>query len=162
MSFGHFTKDLAKQALGSSVKDVVDSLRPPDAAATAESLGSTAGPGAAPGDNLASIITAQIQAMQNALKEDQELVVLCTVGLETMRVLEVFAPSPNLLVLTGIGSDRSVTRVISPVESLQLVCKPLTLQPDTKPAKSALSPPSPASSVSNQLRPLRTFRYCGH
>ncbi len=81
--------------------------------------------------------------MQNALKEDQELVVLCTVGLETLRVLEVFAPSPNLLVLTGIDSDRSITRVISPVESLQLVCKPMPLQPDTKPAQIRFITPKP-------------------
>ncbi len=135
VSFGQFTKQLAKEALGNQVKDVMDSLRPPDAAARAEALGNVAAPAASPGDNLSSVVIAQVQAMQNGLKEDQELVVLCTVGLETLRVLEMFAPSKRVLVLTGIDSDRAVTRVISAVESLQLVCKTMAVQAQTKPAR---------------------------
>jgi hypothetical protein len=128
MSFGQLTKQLAKEAL-------LDSLRPPDAAARSESLGTVAAPAASPPDNLAAILIAQVQAMQNGLKDDQELVVLCTAGPETLRVLEIFAPSKRLLVLTGIDSDRAVTRVISPVESLQLVCKTMAVQAGTKPAR---------------------------
>jgi hypothetical protein len=81
--------------------------------------------------------------MQNGLKEDQELVVLCTIGLETLRALEFYAPSPRLLVLTGIDSDRSITRVISPVETLQLVCKPMPVQEGAKPARIRFVVPRP-------------------
>ena len=136
MSFGQLTKQLAKEAL-------LDSLRPPDAAARSESLGTVAAPAAAPPDNLAAIVIAQVQAMQNGLKDDQELVVLCTAGMETLRVLEIFAPSKRLLVLTGIDSDRAVTRVISPVESLQLVCKTMPVQAAAKPARIRFITPKP-------------------
>jgi hypothetical protein len=143
VSFGQFTKQLAKEALGNQVKDVMDSLRPADAAAKADALGNAAHPAAGPADNLAGVVIAQVQAMQNGLKEDQELVVLCTIGLETLRALEFYAPSPRLLVLTGIDSDRSITRVISPVETLQLVCKPMPVQEGAKPARIRFVVPRP-------------------
>ncbi len=81
-------------------------------------------PGQPSPDNVAVTILGQVQAMQNALKEDMELLAVCTIGPESMRVFEIFAPSPKVLVLTGIDADRTVTRVISPAEALQLVCKP--------------------------------------
>src|SRR5690606_2597110 len=90
---------------------------------------------AAAPDSLAAIITAQVQAMQNALKEDKELLVLCTAVTQTLRVLEVFSPSPRVLVLTGIDSDRVVTRVICPAETLQLVCKPVPVREGEKPVR---------------------------
>lgn len=119
MGFGQFTKQFAKEAIGNQVKDMMDSLRPSEAAGSA-------GPGSP--DNVAVAIVAQVQAMQNALKDDMELIAVCTIGSESMRVLEIFAPSAKLLVLTGIDADRTVTRVISPAESLQLVCKPQHVQ----------------------------------
>jgi hypothetical protein len=143
VSFGQFTKQFAKEAVGNQIKDVMDSLRPADIAARAESLGNVAA-AAAPADNLSAIVMAQVQAMQNGLKDDQELVVLCTIGLETLRVLEIFAPSPRVLVLTGIDSDRATTRVISPVESLQLVCKWMPAQAGVKPARIRLVTPKQA------------------
>jgi hypothetical protein len=134
MSLGFLTKQLAQQAIGNQVKEVVDSLRPADAAATAESLGGSK-PTAAQGESAGSIIIAQMQAMQNALKDDQELVVLCGTALEPMRVLEVYAPSWRVAVLTGIDSAKVLTRLISPFDSLQLVCKPMAVQPGAKPAR---------------------------
>ncbi len=132
MSFGQFTKELAKQAVGSQIQEVVDSLKPADAATSA------GGP-----DNLAAIIFAQVQAMQANLKEDQELVVLCSVGSESMRALEFYAPSSKLIVVTGVDSDRTVTRVISAVESLQLICKPVSVQPGVKPTRLRFITPKP-------------------
>jgi hypothetical protein len=44
-------------------------------------------------------------------------------GAEKIRVMEVFMPSPHVLVLSGIDADRNRARVISAVEALQLVCK---------------------------------------
>ena len=67
--------------------------------------------------------------MQNALKDDAELVVLCSTGLETLRILEIFVPAWRVAVLTRIDSEKTVTRIISPIESLQLVCKPMSVNP---------------------------------
>jgi len=135
MSIGQFTKQFAQQAIGDQVKGIVESLRPADAAATAESLGGAKPVVGAQGDNAGAVIIAQLQAMQKSLKDDQELIVLCTTGLETLRVLEVYAPSWRVVVLTGIDSEKVITRVISPIESLQLVCKPMAVQPGAKPAR---------------------------
>jgi hypothetical protein len=120
MGLGDLTRQLAKQAISDQVKDVVDSL---------------GGPAAAPHpgpDNPCATMLAQLQAMQKATKEDEELAVLCTAGDETLRVLEIFAPSWQVLVLTGVDADRNVTRVISPVHSLQLICKVMKLVPPAK------------------------------
>jgi hypothetical protein len=143
VSFGQFTKQFAKEAVGNQLKDVMDSLRPPDAAAKAESLGGIAPGAPLAGDNLAAIIIAQVQAMQGSLKDDQELVVLCTSGLETLRVLEFYSPSPRLLVLTGIDMDRATTRIVSPVESVQLVCKVMPVLAEARPARIRFVIPKP-------------------
>lgn len=137
MAFVNLTKQIAQQAL-------LDSLRPPDAAAVSESLKS-ARPAAASGENACAVILGQIQAMQKALKEDEELVTLLHNGLETMRVLEIYVPSWNVAVLTGIDAERNLTRVISPIENLQLVCKVMKAQPGAKPVKIALIAPKPAA-----------------
>src|SRR4051812_25724569 len=119
MNLGALTKELAKQAIGDRVKDVVDSLRPSDLAAVAEGT-SSAAKAAAPADpSIGNIIVGQLQAMQGALKEDQELVVLCNTGLETLRVFEVFVPAWKVAVLTGVDANKVVTRIISPIETLQ-------------------------------------------
>lgn len=113
---GELTKQFAKEAISEQVKDV---------------LGGTEAPatGAVPAqDSLTAILMGQVQAMQNALKEDQELIVFATVGLITIRVHEIFAPSPKVLVLTGTDTtDRSLTRLISPAEGVQLACKPAAM-----------------------------------
>jgi hypothetical protein len=144
VSFGQFTKQFAKEAISGQVKDVIDSLRPAETAAAAESIGTMAPPVNSPGDNLAGVIMSQLQAMQAALKEDKELIVLCTTGLETLRVLEVFAPSSRVLVLTGIDTEQTITRVISAVESLQLVCKPMAVKSGTPPVRMRFVTPKPA------------------
>src|SRR5437868_13627177 len=120
MALGSLTKQIAQQAL-------LDSLRPPEAAQVSESL-KTAKPAAASGETVCAVVLGQIQAMQKAMKEDEELVVLFHHGLETMRVLEIYVPSWNVAVLTGIDSERNLTRVISPAESLQLICKVMKTQ----------------------------------
>ena len=137
MALGQLTKQIAQQAL-------LDSLRPPDAAQVSESL-KTARPAASSGENTCAVMLGQIQAMQKAVKEDEELVVLLHNGLETMRVLEVYVPSWNVAVLTGIDADRNLTRVIAPAESLQLICKVMKAQPGAKPVKVALIAPKPGS-----------------
>jgi hypothetical protein len=120
MALGEFTRQLAQQAIGNQVKDLLDS--PPGAAPPPEGIGPT--------------IFGQIQAMQKALKEDQELVVLFHSRAETIRVVEFFAPSWQVAVLTGIDANKNVTRIVSPFESLQLVCKPMKApSPPAKPLR---------------------------
>lgn len=136
---------LTKQLIGEQVKDAIDSLRPPDLASISESL---MGPkaGAPPQEeNIAAILIGQMQAMQKACKEEEELVVLCTAGLETLRVLEVFVPSWKVVVLTGIDTEKRVTRIISPAESLQLVCKQMSVAPPAKPTRIRFITPKPKS-----------------
>ena len=123
MALGELTKQLAQQAFS----DVLDA-KPCVPAQT---------------DNVGSTILGQIQAMQNALKEDQELLVLVSAGAELIRVLEVFAPSWRVVVLTGIDTNKNVTRVISPIESTQLVCKVVKAQPSVKPIRIAFITPKP-------------------
>jgi hypothetical protein len=134
VGFGHFTKQLAKEAIGSQVKDMMDSFRPADAAGAAAPVSP---------DNVAVAIIGQVQAMQNALKDDMELLAVCTIGPESMRVFEIYAATPKVLVLTGIDADRTVTRVISPAESLQLVCKPQSVQGGGKATRIKFIVPKP-------------------
>ena len=136
MALGSLTKQIAQQAL-------LDSLRPSDAAQVSESL-KTARPSGPAGENACAVILGQIQAMQKAVKEDEELVVLLHNGLETIRVLEIYVPSWNVAVLTGIDAERNLTRVISPSENLQLICKVMKAQPGAKPVKVAVIAPKPA------------------
>jgi hypothetical protein len=144
MALGELTKQIAAQALKAPVKDVLDSLRPHDAAQAAESVKNARQP-AYPGENLCAIVLGQVQAMQKALKEDEELLVLLHNGLETMRVTEIFVPSWSVAVLSGIDSDRNLTRVISPVEHLQLICKVMKSPVGTKPVKVGVITPRPGA-----------------
>ena len=137
MALGQLTKQIAQQAL-------LDSLRPADAAQVSESI-KMARPAAASGENTCAVILGQIQAMQKAVKEEEELVILLHNGLETIRVLEIYVPSWNVAVLTGIDADRNLTRVIAPAENLQLICKVMKAQPGAKPVKVTLIAPKPGS-----------------
>jgi len=119
MALGELTKQFAQQALGNQIKDVLDTK-----------------PAASPQtENIGALIVGQLQAMQNALKEEQELVVLVNTGTETIRVLEFFMPSWRIVVLTGVDSNKNLTRIISPIESAQLICKVMKTQPSAKPAR---------------------------
>ena len=103
MPLGDLTKQIAQQALLSAT-----SKEPP--------------PPPQP-ENVAATFLGQIGAMQKALKEDEELLVLYHSGGERIRVLEVFAPSQEVVVLSGTDPERHRARVICSVASLQLTCK---------------------------------------
>ncbi len=106
MALGEFTKQIAQQAILS---------------ATTKEPAPPPGPGQP--ENVTGTFLAQIAAMQKALKEDEELAVYYHSGAESIRVLEVFAPSRQVVVLTGTDSARTLARVIAAAESLQLICK---------------------------------------
>lgn len=111
MGIAELTKQFAKEAISDQIKDVMGPG--PVAAETVAA------------DNLAATLMGQVQAMQNALKEDQELVVLCAAGAASVRVHEMFAPSARVLVVTGIdAADKALTRIVLPADALQLICKP--------------------------------------
>jgi len=131
MALAQIGKQLAQQAL-------LDSLRPADAVQVPESVKTAP---AAAGEHVGATIMAQIQAMQKAVKEDEELVVLVHNGLETMRAMEIYMPSWGVAVLTGIDANRTLTRVVTPVEQVQLICKVMKVQTGAKAVKVNLIAP---------------------
>lgn len=115
MAFGEIAKQLAQQALA-------DQAAPqPSTPVQPSSVG--------------AIMLGQIQAMQKACKEDEELVVLVQSGSETVRVLEIIVPSQTVLVLAGVDEAKNTTRVVSAAESVQLVCKVMKVQAPRKPTR---------------------------
>ncbi len=124
MALGHLTKQLAAQALGNTIDNVMDK---------------PAGPG--PAESLGATIVGEIQAMQKVLRDDQELVVLLSAGDQRLRVLEIYFPAWQVVVLTGVDPDKNITRVISPTASVQLVCKVMKVQAPAKPTRIAVITP---------------------
>jgi hypothetical protein len=125
MALGDLTRQIAKEALLSATAS--PPKEQPAAAGASENLGAT--------------IFSQIQAMQKALKDDEELVVLFASGAERLRVMEIFLPSRQIAVLTGLDPDRTLARVISPVAAVQLVCKVGKVPPGAKPVRVNLVTP---------------------
>ena len=130
MSLGEFTKQLAKEAIGNQMKDVMGAARPAEVAE------------AVPG-HLGALLLGQVQAMQNALKEDQELMVSCVVGAETIRITELFSPAAGVLVLTGLDKDKNVSRIVTSASAVQLLCKPAQAAAGTKGARLRFVIPRP-------------------
>ena len=114
MALMDLTKQLAQQALLSATQE-------PAAAATQENPG--------------AVMLGQIGAMQKALKDDEELVVFVHCGAERIRVMEIFLPSPQVAVLSGVDANRAPARVVSAVEALQLVTRTGKVQPGAKPVR---------------------------
>ena len=123
MAFGEIAKQLAQHALADQ---------------TAPKLSTPAQL-----DSLGAIMLGQIQAMQKACKEDEELVVLFRSGSETVRVLEFIVPAWPVLVLAGVDEAKNTTRVVSAAESVQLVCKVMKVQPPGKAARLGFRVPRP-------------------
>ena len=124
MSLGDLTKQLAVQALTTPDK--------PKAAETAP-----------PGEGSGPAILTQLQAMQKALKDDEELVVLFRYGGETIVVREVYFPTWQVAVLGGVDPNKSTTRVISPADALQLICKVAKVPAGNKAYRVGLIAPRP-------------------
>lgn len=124
MALGELTKQLAQQALLSATSKEPEKPPAPPAA-----------------ENPAAVVLGQIAAMQKALKEDEELVVTLQVGGERIRVMEIFTPSRQMTVLSGHDGERNLTRVISGVDALQLVCKVMKAPAGAKPSRVGLVAP---------------------
>ncbi len=121
MALGELTKQIAQQAL---LNATTEKEKPAPAQPAAENPG--------------AIVLNQIAGMQKALKEDEELFVAVQSGGEKIRVMEIFMPSPHVLVLSGLDGERNRARVISAVEALQLVCKVVKAPAGAKPARIGL------------------------
>ena len=111
------TKQLAQQALTSAMT--------PEPAA----------PATPAADNPGVVIINQIGAMQKALKDDEELVVHVESGGEKIRVMEIFLPSPQVAVLSGIDPNRVGARVVSAVSALQLLVRTSKVPAGAKPVR---------------------------
>jgi hypothetical protein len=123
MALGEIAKQLAQQALADQMAPQPSAPPQPDS------------PGA--------IMLGQIQAMQKACKEDDELMVLFRSGSETVRVLEFIVPSWSVLVLAGVDEAKNITRVVSTPDSVQLVCKLMKVKPPGKPTRVSFRVPKP-------------------
>jgi hypothetical protein len=132
MALVELGKQLAQQALADAI---VGKEKEKDAAPAAA---------AAPATGL--VIFGQISAMQKALKEDEELVVLLQSGVERIRVREIFLAAPAVAVLTGADATGNLTRAIVPVDSLQLLCKTMKAPAGAKPLRVNLVTPRPRDS----------------
>ena len=128
MALGEFTKQIAQQALLS---------------ATAKDPAPPAQPAPAQPENLAAVLLGQINAMQKALKDDEELIVVFQTGDERIRVMEIFTPARQMAVLSGTDAQRNPARVITSIDSLQLVCKVMKAAPGAKPVRVSLVTPKP-------------------
>jgi hypothetical protein len=119
MALGEFTKQIAQQALLSATS------APKETAP-------------APADSTGAAVMAQIAAMQKQLKDDEELVVSFHQGAERIRVMEIYAPAGQAVVLIGLDANRALTRVVSAPGALQLICKTVKTAPGAKPVRVAL------------------------
>ena len=121
MALVDLTKQLAQQAILSATEKKEDKPAPPE--------------------NVGSILLGQIAAMQKALKEDEELAVWCVNGAEKIRVMEIIFPSWKLAVLSGLDAERTVSRVVMPVEAVQLIAKVVKIAPGAKASRVGLMAP---------------------
>jgi hypothetical protein len=112
MAFVDLTKQLAQQALLSATQEPAPAPVPPD--------------------NPGAVILNQIGAMQKTLKDDEELVIYLQSGAEKIRVMEIFLPSAQVAVLSGIDANRVTTRVVAAVSALQLLVRTGKAQPGSK------------------------------
>jgi hypothetical protein len=127
MALAGLTKQLAQQALLAATSPAKEPATPPQKEK----------------ESVCAVILAQINAMQKALKEDEELVILFHSGAEKIRVLEIFVPSWQVAVLKGLDADRHPARVVSAADRLQLICKVVKAPPGVKPARVSLIAPKP-------------------
>jgi hypothetical protein len=119
VALGDLTKQLAEQAIAGTFRSSSAKPEPP----------------AVQTEDVCGTIMGEIQAMQKALKEDDELVVLFHAGSEALRVVEIFMRSRNVVVLTGYDAEKNVTRAVASVEGLRLICKVVKAPAGAKPTR---------------------------
>jgi len=138
MAFGNIGQLIAGTAIEATKQNVINAITGPEPSKTA------AAPPAPPQpEAIGAMILGQLQAMQRPLPEDQELLVQSHTGSEMFRVLEIFVPTIQVFVLSGVDSEQNVMRVIVPAERAQLVCKIRKVAGDAKPVRVNVRSPRP-------------------
>jgi hypothetical protein len=133
MNLGSIGKALANQAIESTKSSVLDAVNPP-----------APKPAPPPPTDTGATILGQIQAMQRPLAQDQELLVTLRAGDETLRVTEIYVPNMNVLVFAGTDGAGNVTRLISPVNAAQVLCKIVGVSSGANPVRvNILTPKAP-------------------
>ncbi|HUA59223.1 MAG TPA: hypothetical protein VML19_10745 [Verrucomicrobiae bacterium] len=128
MALADLTKQLAQQAILSATSSPKEAPAAPSA------------------PNAGLVFLAQIQAMQKAIKDDEELLITLASGTEKIRVMEIFLPSSHVAILSGLDANRQPVRVISAVEALQLVSRVTKVAAGAKPVRIGLITPKPKDS----------------
>ncbi len=140
MALGNIGKVLADQAIEATKRNVLGSLAGPEPTKAADAA---AKPSAAPVE-IGPIILGQLQGMQKALREDQELRVEFFTGTETIHVLEIFVPTPQVFVLSGTDSSREhAARVITPAASATFTTRIAKVDPGKSPMRLTILTPRP-------------------
>ena len=124
MALGEFTKQLAQQAILSATATKEAPKEP-----------------AAPPEAIGPVVFAQINAMQKALKEGEELAVRYQDGAERIRVREIYMPTWQVALLSGGDAEGAFVRVVAPVESLRLSVRVVKTAAGAKPVRVALIAP---------------------
>ena len=127
MALADLTKQLAKEAFLQATKD------PPPAPAAAAPAPPTA--------DIGAVLFGHIHGWQKNLKEDEELVVWFSNAGEKLRVMEIALPTPRMAVLSGHDAEHHLTRVITPIDALQLVTKVMKVPAGSKPSRVGLVMP---------------------
>jgi hypothetical protein len=140
MALGNIGKVLADQALEATKRNVLGSLAGPEPAKTPDA-------GAArpvPPQEIGPVILGQLQGMQKALREDQELRVEFYTGTEVIHVLEIFVPTPQVFVLSGTDSTREhAARVIVPAAQAVFTTRIAKVEPGVTPIRLSVLSPRP-------------------
>ena len=140
MALADFGRALTNQALDTAKGSMLDAIKGgPDAKPQAPAPS----PGPAP-ESVGAVMLAQIQGMQKALKDDQELVVQFRSGEEMLRIVEIFVPSPQVFVLSGNDGQQRLTRIVAPAATVQLICKVLRVAPGVNPVRLKIMTAAPA------------------
>jgi hypothetical protein len=116
MALGNFGKVLADQAIEATKKNVLGTLSGPEAA-------KPTAPATQPPAEVGAIILGQVQGMQKALKEDQELLVQYFTGAEIIRVTEIFVPNIQVFVLSGTDVAGNAVRIVVPAALAALITR---------------------------------------
>jgi hypothetical protein len=142
MALADLGRALTGQALDTAKNSMLDAIKGDSPKPAAPVTTSTPVP-----EGIGAVMLGQIQAMQKSLKEDQELVVQFRSGEEMLRIVEIFVPSPQVLVLSGNDSQQRVTRIITPAASVQLICKILKVASGATPVRLKIMTPAPRPSA---------------
>jgi hypothetical protein len=137
MALGNIGKVIAGQAFDATKKGVMDALVAEPAKAPEKP------PERSAPEPIGALILGQIQGMQRALREDQELIIEHHTGAEVLRITEIFVPSLQLLVLSGMDANGNITRVIAPADSAKLVCRIVGVAAGAKALRVSVLSPRP-------------------